>query len=332
MHYTNLKPPLFLKGIFLTLVFLGSITPTFSCPPSESSLTPSNTQNQWKLNNLSTQCQPHLYTEEYITSTKQHLITITLSPDGLQNNCFRLDTKAFQDLKSLSHVAKKYKPLASINGGFFDPSNQQTVSHITQSNGTYLSPEKNPHLTENETLSPYLPAIFNRSELRQYTCSTSPNIRHTITTHNAPIPQNCQLRFSLGGGPQITPHSTAEQEAFYTKDPKTGKVLRDPVRIHGKLARSAVGITPDGKVILALGRKTPKNPGWSLNDMGKALTQLGATQVMALDGGSSSGISIGSQVIYGTHQSNQKPIIRKLKSFLWVIPSTPQTPEAPTPK
>lgn len=322
-HKLALWPPtphLIAISLMLVLMILTLSIPGSSraCVPATPSLTVQPSIYQWA--QLPEHCKPFLKANEYQTPRKQHLITVTLKQQGLTNGCFQLQPVAVDTLSSIQSLYNQHKPLAAINAGFFDPSNQQTVSYIQLTNGTILDPKANSHLTNNPGLAPYLSAVFNRSELRQYQCGTLPAIRHAITPRNAPVPSQCTLQFAIGGGPQVLPEFTATTEAFYTQDAQSKKIVRDPVRIHAKLARSAVAITPSGDIILAMGRNTPSTPGWSLKEMGTALTELGATQVIALDGGSSSGMSIGNHVVYGNINKDNTPLVRRLKSFIWIMP------------
>ncbi len=202
-----------------------------------------------------------------------------------------------------------------VNGGFFDPNNGLTVSHVVLPDGTTHSPKNNPRLTNNKKLAPYMPAISNRSELRQLTCSDGP--RYTITPHSDTLPANCTLNWLLGGGPQLLPTLTAEAEAFWATDPETGKVTRDPTGIKRGNARTAVGITEDGDLIIALAQQPPHMPGWTLTNVATELEKLGATQVLMLDGGSSSSLWVNNQWVPGMWK-NGEPVVRRIYSYLWL--------------
>ncbi len=61
-------------------------------------------------------------------------------------------------------------------------------------------------------------------------------------------------------------------------------------------ARSAIGLTPSGLVILATVHTRLSGGGVSLTDMAQIMQQLGATDALNLDGGSSSTLYLGGQV------------------------------------
>jgi Phosphodiester glycosidase len=61
-------------------------------------------------------------------------------------------------------------------------------------------------------------------------------------------------------------------------------------------ARSAIGLTPNGTVILATVHTRIGGGGASLNDMAQLMLQLGATDALNLDGGSSTTLYLGGQI------------------------------------
>jgi hypothetical protein len=201
--------------------------------------------------------------------------------------------------------------LAVINGGYFDPSNTLTTSWIAQHGKVVADPTLNPHLQNNPALSQFLPAINNqRTELRKYACAQAPTVRFNIVPHNAPLMAGCTLDSSLGAGPQLLPTFTPEIEAFtYTLN---GKRVRDPLGVATPNARSAVGLTPLGEILLLLvGGK-----GLTLAEVAECLQQQGATQAMALDGGSSSALTWAGQTIWAKRNSKGDLVKRPVKSFL----------------
>lgn len=269
-------------------------------------------------------CAKTVQAQQHNRSNHQTLLTLSI-PQKALNNCLQLEPAAWKTLKTLHQIKQTYHPLAAINGGFFDPNNQQTVSFITLPHQHTFDPRDNKHLTNSAGLKPYLKAIWNRSEFRTYTCDTPPTLRYDITPHSAAIPKACHLLSNIGAGPQLLPTLTAKSEAFYTIDTHTKRVIRNPVRIHHALARSAVAITPDGTIILAMGLNTPNHTGWTLAEMSHALKTMGAHKALSLDGGSSSGLLLNKTVTYGTHNKDNQPQIRRLKSVLWLVYPEPPT-------
>jgi Phosphodiester glycosidase len=214
--------------------------------------------------------------------------------------------------------------LAALNAGFFDPTNQQTTAHIVIQGKVAADPQQNAHLTQNPALQPYLKQIFNRSEWRRYDCQT--RTRYAIVPHSAAPPSGCRLIDAVGGGPQLLPQLNAEAEAFW--DPSR---QRDPIGIYQPNARSAIGLKPDGTVLLVMVAQTTPQGGLSLPALAELMTQLGATQALNLDGGTSSALAYNGQVYLGKMNGEGVPMVsdrpqaigRPVKSVLLVQPSAP---------
>ena len=75
-----------------------------------------------------------------------------------------MSVEAFAD--RLASAGKS--PKAILNGGFFDPNNGKTTSHIVIDSQRAGDPAENERLTGNPNLQAFLPQIFNRSEFRVY--------------------------------------------------------------------------------------------------------------------------------------------------------------------
>jgi Phosphodiester glycosidase len=198
---------------------------------------------------------------------------------------------------------------AILNAGFFDPNNQKSTSYATIDGKVVADPRENEGLTQNPKLKPYLPAIFDRSEFRRYDCKGT--VRYGIARHSAPIPSTCKLVDAIGGGPQLLPNLTAQEEAFF--DPTTG---RDPIGVAQNNARSAIGLTATGDVLLVMAESP--NGGVSLLQLASWMGKLGAIQALNLDGGSSSSLYYDQQIIMGKTTDQKAPVARLIKSVLRV--------------
>ncbi|HEY9687657.1 MAG TPA: phosphodiester glycosidase family protein [Coleofasciculaceae cyanobacterium] len=221
-------------------------------------------------------------------------------------------------------VWKAKKPLFIINGGFFDPQNSLTTSYVSQDGALMGDPRLNPRLVDNPKLAPYLPKIFDRSEFRVYQCQADGGLtlRYDITRHSAETPKECRLQSAIGAGPVLLPQVTDYEEGFVDYNTQ-GKVSRDPIGVCAKNARSAVGLTEQGDVILVMGAQDPakpKNSGFNLQEMASLLKSRGAVKALALDGGSSSGIWYQGKPFYGKFNADASPVKRPVKSVLMVIP------------
>ena len=214
-------------------------------------------------------------------------------------------------------VSDKDNLVAAINGGYFDPVNHKTTSFITQDSKTIADPRFNERLVDNRDLKQYLRKIFNRAEFRRYSCDTQ--VQYDIQLHSAPIPSNCTLKASLGGGPGLLPQNTSEAEAFIAY--QDGEKIRDAIGFDSRNARSAIAITEAGDIVLAMAAQKPQQPlnsGISLIELTDFLSSIGAVKAMNLDGGSSSSLYYDGQVFYGKVDKDGQEIQRPIKSVLLV--------------
>jgi hypothetical protein len=234
-------------------------------------------------------------------------------------------TLATIDSQLWLNTAGHAKPVFLINGGFFDPNNSLTTSFVFQDGMLAGDPRINPQLVNNPKLIPYLSKIFNRPEFRVYLCQTAKGqfeTQYDITLHEDAIPNRCLLKESLGAGPTLLPKLNDLAEGF-TDYNETGKLTRDPIGVCSKNARSAVGLTATGDVILMMGAQNPanlKNTGFTLADMANLLKARGAVKAMALDGGSSSSILYAEKPVFGKLNAKGDVVRRPVKSVLMVLP------------
>ena len=221
------------------------------------------------------------------------------------------------ELQPISVFARN-KVVAAINGGYFDPVNQKTTSFIVRDSQIIADPRFNERLVDNPDLKPYLGKIFNRAEFRRYKCEDK--TQYDIQPHFSPIPANCTLKESLGGGPALLPQDTSVAEAFTAYE--NGEKIRDAIGSESLNARSAVGITQGGDVILVMVAQQPEQPldsGISLSELADVLSNLGAVEAMNLDGGSSASIYYNDRAIYGRVDREGNTIQRPIKSILSVV-------------
>ncbi len=246
---------------------------------------------------------------------------------------YRIETVYSPKLQTLKSFVDKHQPQIAINGGFFDPKNGKTISHIQVRNDQnkldWINPRDNQRLTENKSLKPYLEKIFNRSEFRKYQCKNEN--KYDIVSHKAGSPNGCELIFALGAGPELFPkqiEASAKAEGFIDHNNK-GQISRDPIGINRFYARSALGITANGEIILGMGgvnpvikssiTKTFKPVGFSLSEIKDLMLKAGAVKVLALDGGGSSGLYHDGHFLYGKYTKEGLPEKRRLKSVLLIF-------------
>jgi len=127
-------------------------------------------------------------------------------------------------------------------------------------------------------------------------------------------PEWKKLAYALGGGPRLVkdgrPHVTAAPEVF-------GRDVSG-----GAASRSAVAITPDGLLMLVAVETPPDEPGGgvTLSELAQILVKLGARDAMNLDGGGSTTIVQGAQVI--NHPRDGRS--RAVSNALLVVPTDSQ--------
>ncbi|MFM2315490.1 MAG: hypothetical protein RLZZ04_4768 [Cyanobacteriota bacterium] len=284
------------KGIILALVCLGiGLSIAMGSPAAQSAA--------------------HQLEHQTIKRSQYTIHTVTIPHDS----SYLVSPVISGDLQPISDFAKNNQDhlLAAINGGYFDPVNQKTTSFIVQRSQIVADPRFNERLMDNPDLKPYLSKILNRTEFRRYSCGEK--TKYDIQLHSAPILKDCTLMESLGGGPGLLPQDSSIIEGFtvYQKSEK----IRDAIGNDSLNARSAVGITQAGDVILAMvaqQSEQPLNSGISIPELGSAMAELGAVKAMNLDGGSSASLYYDGQAIYGRVDKEGKEIIRPIKSVLAV--------------
>jgi hypothetical protein len=220
--------------------------------------------------------QPIYRVEQLPTATIYSLtIPAALAP--------QVDVAVSNGVATLSEFAQRTGAIGLLNGGFFDPGNRLTTSFVRHQGKVIANPQDNPRLTNNPDLQPYLPQIFDRSELRLYDCAGQ--FRFAIARHSQAIPQGCREHWAIGAGPQLLPQRTDRREAFLGPG-------RDPIGVSRPNARSAVGITATGNLIWLLVAQRLDQPasGLSLEQTASVLQQLGAITALNLDGGTSSAL------------------------------------------
>ena len=220
-------------------------------------------------------------------------------------------------LSSLESFAQKHGAIAAINGGFFDPENQQSTSYVMQQGVWVADPRQNKRLMNNPRLIPYLQKILNRTEFRRYRCGQT--IRYDIALHREASLPGCQLLDALGGGPRLLPELTEVEEGFV--DFANGKIIRDPLGSKRPNARSAIGMTRDGSLLVVMVAQKPEAPttsGLSLPALAAFMKAQGVEQAMNLDGGSSSSFYYKGKTVYGKVNEKGNRVRREVFSVLLI--------------
>ena len=271
-----------------------------------------------KISSANPDSSNHQIRYEIIKRSQHTIYTITIP----HNSNYTVIPKLSGKLQSLSdfvatNQGSQDKIVAAINGGYFDPINQKTTSFIIQQSKIVADPRFNERLVDNPDLKQYLGKIFNRSEFRRYNCEGKS--QYDIQPHSAPVPSNCQLLDSLGGGPGILPTDTSVAEAFTAY--QNGEQIRDAIGNDSLNARSAIAISDEGDIILAMVAQNPEQPlnsGISLPQLADFFSSLGIAKAMNLDGGSSASLYYDGQTFYGRVDKEGDKIKRPIKSVLLV--------------
>lgn len=180
--------------------------------------------------------------------------------------------------------------LAGINGGYFNLSDGESASFVVRSAKLELDPRLNRALTENEKLKDFLPAIFNRSELRILEAEDG-RLDYEICEHSAPVSGGFKLLDAIQGGPLLLPTLTAAKEAFLRTNIDGSTV--DAIGVKRPAARTAFAIVGQGKerrlILLAIaGRGQDEfSSGLTLEELAELLSRLGAQRALNFDGGTS---------------------------------------------
>lgn len=284
--------------LLMTLVGLGIWLVLRSYPPSVSSVIPTVKASPSKtiryLKRTLPQSIAHILV---IPANSRFLVTPALSPS----------------VNTVEEFAQKHQAIAILNAGFFDPANRKSTSYVVISGQVVADPKENERLVNNPNLKPYLSQIFNRTELRRYSCGQT--IRYDISLHNESPPAGCQLVDAIGAGPRLLPELTLVKEGFV--DNANG---RDALGSNQPNARTAVGITRDGSLILVMVAQKPNAAanGISLPALADLMKTLGAQKATNLDGGSSSSLYYKGKTFYGKVDLEGNPIKRPVKSVLLV--------------
>lgn len=220
-----------------------------------------------------------------------------------------------EDLQPIDSFVSPTQRAYIINGGFFDPQNGKTTSHLIAQGEVVGDPANNERLVENPALAPYLPQILNRSEFRSYRCTDQGSLRYDIVFHNAPVPENCTVESAIGAGPQLLPEDTSVAEAFV--DYENGQLTRDAIGSMQPNARSAIGLNDAGEIYLIMIQQDGNSSGLTLAGLAEFAASLGVTKLLNLDGGSSASIRFpDGQTYSGQVDVEGDPIQRPVKSVI----------------
>ncbi|MBU6454999.1 MAG: phosphodiester glycosidase family protein [Cyanobacteria bacterium REEB67] len=226
------------------------------------------------------------------------LVYARLNP--LEKNGLRLMPCLAGRTEPTSVGAARVKALAAVNGGYFNLSDGESASYIVLNGVIEADPTKNRALVENEKLKPFLPQIFNRSELRVLRQKSSGRMHYTIACHNEPVREDYLLVDSLQGGPRLLPELTAEREAFVRTE--ADRKVVDSIGCNRTAARTFIGLNEKDElfIVCVAGKKQDEfSAGISLVTAARLLSALGASEGLNFDGGTSATMIVAGKMVVG---------------------------------
>lgn len=179
----------------------------------------------------------------------------------------------------------KAKAKLTVNTGFFDPKNSQTISYIVTDRVTSADPIFNKSLYANPFFRKNMNKVLNRSEFRVLQCGNK--FKYEIAPHNAGVDFECAIVTSAQGGPLVYPELKLEEEGFIVKD-EDGNVTRESASVLHKTSRTIIGIKgTDECHILIITDDNPMDM-YQVRDLCK---ELKLDRAMGFDGGSSTSMN-----------------------------------------
>lgn len=220
----------------------------------------------------------------------------------------KIKAHAVTSLKTNKEVHQESGATLTVNGGYFDPQNEKTISYIVINRQTYEDPIMNENLLGNQFLRKNLAKVLNRTEFRIVDCDNK--YRYEMVPHNTPVDFTCDVVHAIQGGPLILPELRLEEELFVVKN--GDEVVRESCSVLHKTARTIFGLKDGELHILII---TDENP-MDLYEVQKLCKDLGFDRAMSMDGGSSTSMNYKDK--YDVISIKGDGAGRKLKSFLLV--------------
>ena len=204
------------------------------------------------------------------------------------------------------------RSLLTINTGFFDPKNQQTISYIVNDYQIIEDPIFNSNFMTNPVLRKNMKSILNRTEFRILECDNK--YKYEIAPHNSKVDFMCTIKTSAQGGPQLLPNLRLEEEFFVVKDAE-GTVIRESASVLHKTPRTIIGIktNKDGEQNAHIFIVTNQHP-MTIYEARDLCAEYELDSAMAFDGGSSTSLNYKNINVVSTQNSGDTG--RSLKSFM----------------
>jgi len=214
------------------------------------------------------------------------------------------------DLITNKEAHLRSKAELTVNAGFFDPNNSQTISYIVTDRLTTADPIFNKSLLANPFFKKNSSKILNRSEFRILQCGNK--YKYDITSHDAGVEFECAIVTSAQGGPLVYPQLRLEEEAFIVKN-ADGDIVRESASVLHKTSRTIIGLKGSDEChILIITDKNPMN----MYEVQNLCKELGLDRAMAFDGGSSTSMNYKKNIDVVSIKGDGAG--RMLKSFMLV--------------
>ena len=234
---------------------------------------------------------------------------ITLSGDKIKK---KIEFVSSSNLITNLEAHRLGGSLLTINAGFFDPKNQQTISYIVNDYQTVEDPIFNKNFMMNPALRRNMKSILNRTEFRVLDCDGK--LKYEIAEHSAKVDFLCSVKTSAQGGPQLLPNLRLEEEFFIVKD-ADGNVIRESASVLHKVPRTLIGIKTlsKGEQEVHIFIVTNEHP-MTIQEARDLCASYGLDSAMAFDGGSSTSFDYKNIHVISTQDSGDTG--RALKSFM----------------
>ncbi len=215
-----------------------------------------------------------------------------------------------QDLITNKEAHQKSKAALTVNAGFFDPANGQTISYVVTDRLISADPMFNHALLRNPFFRKNMNKVLNRTEFRVIQCGNK--YQYEIASHKSNIEFGCTLITSAQGGPLILPELRLEEEGFIVKD-ANGEVIRESASVLHKTSRTIIGLkgTDECHILII----TDENP-MDMYEVQQLCKKMELDRAMAFDGGSSTSFNYKNKIDVVSQKGDGGG--RMLKSFMLV--------------
>jgi hypothetical protein len=235
---------------------------------------------------------PHGETATYYRWRTANGCVVNLVVVDMASKRWILRTVTNAPLSTVAQTAQHYGASIAINGGFFDTRTGAGVGCIID-RGHIVGNAVHAKSLARKCPSPAtMTAIRNRSELRQLVDAAGAQTL-AVSAHNEPILAGTKIEESLQAGPALLPLYDPVKEGFIRRN-ANGRLV-DSIDTGALKARTAVGITADGKLLLLTVFNPAKGPdkgGMTLPQVAALLKSWGATEAVNLDGGTSTSMCL----------------------------------------